>query len=356
MRQQATSIYDPGVHVDDQDLLCLHRNENLFVDTDWLQTLVRESLERTAPERYPDSASTPLRVALAKSYDVAPDNVFVGIGSDEVLSDLVGLLRRRFDTMATLDVCFKVYDLLSDRFQYERQIIPGDTFHTGRILPAAGQRLAVVDSPNAITGNRLMWEELRRLAEPEGSFLIWDNAYGEFAGDALPSDLPANVVFVRSFSKFYGLARLRVGYCIGHAGVIAELMRHKDAFNVNSVAQHAAVAALAQKERLSKAAQSMVACRTELVARLTARGFTAGNPAGNHVLATHADLPSAVLVDELLKDKIAVRRFAGDPTDNYIRITVPPSADLDRLTIALDRILSEAGISRRLTASPGATT
>jgi histidinol-phosphate aminotransferase len=355
MQPQTTSIYDPGVQVVDEELLCLHRNENLFLDTDWLQTLVRAAVERAAPVRYPDAASTPLRVALAESYDVEPDNVFVGNGSDEVLSDLLGLLRRRFDTMATLDVCFKVYDLLSDRFQYARQIIPGDTFHTGRILPAAGQRLAVVDSPNAITGNRLTWEELRRLAEPEGSFLIWDNAYGEFAGDTLPSDLPENVVFVRSFSKFYGLAGLRVGYCIGHPRVIGELLRHKDAFNVNSVAQHAAIAALAQNERLSQAVQSMVACRTELLARLSARGFTAGNPAGNHVLATHADVPAAVLVEELLKDRIAVRRFPGYPTDNYIRITVPPSADLDRLTIALDRILSEAG-SRHLAASPDATT
>jgi histidinol-phosphate/aromatic aminotransferase/cobyric acid decarboxylase-like protein len=100
----------------------------------------------------------------------------------------------------------------------------------------------------------------------------------------------------------------------------------------------------------------MVACRAELMARLSARGFTVGNPAGNHVLATHPDLPSAFLAGELLKDRIAVRRFAGYPTDSYIRITVPPSPELDRLTVALDRILSEAGISQGMATAPDATT
>jgi histidinol-phosphate aminotransferase len=351
MPRHAPSVYDPGVQVDDQDLLCLHRNENLFIDTDWLQTLVRQSLERVSPVRYPDAASTPLRVALAESYDVEPDNVFVGNGADEVLSDLLGLVRHRFAAMATLDVCFKIYDLLADRFEYERRTIPGDTFSTGRIVAAADPGLSVVDSPNAITGNRLTWEELRPLAEPEGSFLIWDNVYGEFAGDSLPQDLPENVVFVRSFSKFYGLAGLRVGYCIGHARVIGELLQRKDAFNVNSVAQRAALAALAHQDQFSRAVQEAVSSRTELVSLLRARGFTSMNSGGNYVLVTHAELPAVVLQEELLKRRIAVRRFAGAPTDNYLRITVAPREAIDRLTTALDEILEHAEAARTATSS-----
>lgn len=349
MPQDARSIYDPGVHVDNRDLLCLHRNENLFIDSQWLAALVAQSLEQAAVLRYPDAASQNLRVALARSYGVDADNVFVGNGSDEVLSDLLAFLRHQFSTMATLDVSFKVYDLLADRFGYERRTIAGDTFTSGRIEPETHLGLAVVDSPNAITGQRLDWAELRRLAEPDDSFLIWDNAYGEFAGDTMPDDLPENAVFVRSFSKFYGLAGLRVGYCIGHRRLIGELMLRKDAFNVNSVAQHAALAALAQKDRLSEAAQRMINCRSELTARLSARGFTWHTPAGNYVLASHAVLPAAMLQDELLKRRIAVRRFAGNPTDNYIRVTVPPPDAIDQLTAALDEILEHAGDSRTAT-------
>lgn len=349
MQRRASSIYDPGVQGDSPDLLCLHRNENLFIDAEWLQALVRESLDRASLTQYPDAASTPVRAALAKSYGVETDNVFVGNGSDEVLSDLLALLRHQFSTMATLDVCFKVYDLLSDRFDYERRTIPGDTFRTGRIETTGAPGLAVIDSPNAITGNRLSWDTLRPLVASGDSFLIWDNAYGEFAGDTLPPNLPDNVVFVRSFSKFYGLAGLRVGYCIGHPRVIATLLQRKDAFNVNSVAQHAAVAALAQRDRLLQATQSMVTCRSDLLARLNARGFMSHNPSGNYVLTTHAGLSAVFLQDELLKRRIAVRRFAGAPTDNYIRITVPRQEALDRLTTALDEILEHAGTATTAT-------
>jgi histidinol-phosphate aminotransferase len=351
MQRQTSPIYDPGVQADDRDLLCLHRNENLFIDTDWLQTLVRQSLESSSPARYPDAASTPLRVALAEFYAVEPDNVFVGNGADEVLSDLLALLRRRFAALATLDVCFKIYDLLADRFEYERRTIPGDTFSTGRIGASPGLGLAVVDSPNAITGNRLKWEELRLLAEPEGSFLIWDNVYGEYAADTLPRDLPDNVIFVRSFSKCYGLAGLRIGYCIGHAGLIRELLQRKDAFNVNSVAQRAALAALANKDPFLRAVQQTVACRTELVTRLRARGFTPMESGGNFVLATHAGLPAGALQHELLKRRIAVRRFPGAPTDNYVRITVPPREAMDQLTAALDEILEHAEAAKTSTSS-----
>ena len=351
MKRQPSPVYDPGVQADDQDLLCLHRNENLFIDTDWLLTLVRQSLERASPVRYPDATSTALRVALAESYGVEPDNVFVGNGADEVLSDLLALLRRRFAAMATLDVCFKIYDLLADRFEYERQTIPGDTFSTGRIDAAAGLGLSVVDSPNAITGNRLTWEQLRPLAEPEDSFLIWDNVYGEYAADVLPPDLPDNVVFVRSFSKFYGLAGLRIGYCIGDARLIKELLQRKDAFNVNSVAQRAALAALAHQDQFSRAAQESVTCRTELMTRLRSRGFSARESGGNYVLVTHADLPAVVLQEELLKRRIAVRRFAGVPTDNYLRITVPPGEAIDQLTVALDAILEHAEAAKTATPS-----
>jgi histidinol-phosphate aminotransferase len=340
MQRSSTSTYDPGVQVSGENILCLHRNENLFVGRDWTVETAREIVADAAIAEYPEPTSLPLRQALAEVYGVGPENVFVGNGSDEVLSDLLGLLRGRFDTMGLLDVHFKIYDLLADRFGYRVRTIPGKTFQTGRIAADGWQGLAVVDSPNAITGNHLDWQDLRPLATAD-SFLIWDNAYGEFAGDQLPPDLPANVVMVRSFSKFFALAGLRVGYCIAEPDLIGDLLAAKDAFNVNGFAQRMALAALDQRDRFSQLAQEILVCREELATRLLAMNFEVREPGGNYLFVTHPDFTAERLQQELLTRRIAVRRFAERPTANYVRITVPPWDGVEELMAALEEIFEQ---------------
>ena len=335
-----SSTYDPGVETGPDDVLALHRNENLFVGREWTVDAARELVERAAISSYPDAASLPLREALAELHGVRAEQIFVGNGADEVLSDLLGVLRRDHDTLHLLDVRFGVYDLLAERLGFGTAVLPGDTFATGHVDPAGFAGLAVVDSPNAITASSVAHDELTALASAPGSFLIWDNVYGEYAGDTVPSPLPDNVAFVRSFSKFYGLAGLRVGYCIAREDLIADMQARKDVFNVNSFAQVMAREAVARHAEFVAARDALVEARTELVGLLTGLGFVTKPSEAVAVLASHPDHPGKRLQDALLERGIAVRRFHGPLTADWIRITAAPRPARERLATALESILA----------------
>jgi histidinol-phosphate aminotransferase len=331
--------YDPGAEINGNNWLHLHRNENLLIDSDWMIEAAQRLVEKAAIASYPNANSDALRAALAELYAVKPENVFVGNGSDEVLADLFHLLRYSYDRISVPDVCFKIFLLLAERYGYHLDILPGNTFATGQIAVVGWKGLAVVDSPNAITSATAAPETLQALAQDEKSFLIWDNAYGEFAGDMVPQTIQKNVVIVRTFSKFYGLAGLRVGYCIADETIIAELLARKDAFNVNSLAQVMALEALRRRKEFETIRDRLVECRQALVKRLHDFGFQMHPAMGNFALATHPDFSAEFIQNELMQRHIAVRRFGGKLTANYIRITVPPLPGLERLTAALEEII-----------------
>ena len=335
--------YDPGIQVSEDDCLCLHRNENLYIDRSFIASIAQQSLGDLSMPTYPDSEGTELRGVLAKNYGVNPENIYIGNGADEVLSDLLSLLRNRYDQMYVLDTCFKVYNLLAFRSNYELLELPGNTFSSGRVeVPEGWRGFAVVDSPNAITSSSLSSADLAQLSMHPGSFLIWDNVYGEFAGDEITAPLPDNVAVVRSFSKFYGLASLRIGYCIASQEIVSELMARKDIFNVNGLAQAVATAVVGQHDVFQATASKLKAGRTKLLAELKKRTFSVHEANGNFVLAGHPTCGGKFLQHELLARGIAVRHFSDPLVAERIRITVPKESDLPQLLSALDEIIQRS--------------
>ncbi|MFT5283885.1 MAG: histidinol-phosphate aminotransferase [Planctomycetota bacterium] len=332
--------YDPGVQIAAEEALCLHRNENLFVSTDWTVKTAREMIERAAIGSYPDANSDNLRTALAELYGVEQNNIFVGNGSDEVLADLLGLLRPKYDTVHCLDACFKVYDMLAERMDFKQAVLPGDTFNTGHVTAPNFDGLALIDSPNALTGRSVPKDEILGLASNPDAFLIWDNVYGEYAGDELPAPPAKNTVYVRSFSKFYGLAGLRVGYCIADADLISALMERKDVFNVNGFGQVMALEAIKRRAEFEALRDQLVECRLELIEKLRELGFVVPTTDYVAVLATHPDFSAELLQAKLLERKVVVRRFAGEVTSNFIRITVSPRPTMQQFLQILGEIVS----------------
>ncbi|WP_164018682.1 pyridoxal phosphate-dependent aminotransferase [Pyxidicoccus trucidator] len=338
-----TVTYDPGVHLEGDGWLALHRNENLFAEPAMLDELARRALAKVTLSAYPHPTSLLLREQLAELYGVAAENIFVGNGSDEVLSELLRYLRPSHEAMWLQDVGYAIHGLLAARLGYRLETLPGSTFSTGRVEPPPGPCLSVVDSPNAVTGHAVRAEEVFALGHAPGSFLVWDNAYGEIAGNALPREVRANVVTVRSFSKFYGLAGARVGYCIGDRALVAELLQRKDAFNVGAFPQAVALEALARREHFVQLARQLHDSRERMVTALRALGFEVRPSHGNFVLARHPAREAAALQQGLAGRRIAVRRFPKDAVRNHLRITVPPAPGVDRLLEALQALLGSDG-------------
>lgn len=338
-KEKIAAAYNPGAEIHGDGWLHLHRNENLLIDAAWAVEAAQKLVAKAAIAAYPNANSDDLRAALAELYGVKPQNIFVGNGSDEVLADLLHLLRHSYTRLSVLEVCFKIFLLLAERYDFQLDVFPGQTFATGQIAADGWKGLALIDSPNAITSAAFTFERLKELAKDENSFLIWDNAYGEFAGDRVPRMIQKNIVVVRTFSKFYGLAGLRVGYCIADEAIVAALLARKDAFNVNSMAQAMALEALRRQDKFAAVRDHLVECRRVLIRRLHGLGFHTHPAAGNFVLATHPELSAATIQHELMQRRIAVRRFDGQLTSNHIRITVPPLPDVERLAQVLNEIL-----------------
>lgn len=339
--------YDAGKAVEGSGWISLHKNENHFIPSDWFQRDL-SNICSAHYAWYPDPFSLELRERLAELYGVDITNIYIGNGSDGVLADVFSLMRRQYDKINLPNVGYKVYDILAGRLN----------FHVNRYAsssngPEAGSfsGLSVIDSPNAITGSRAMSGLVEETASIASNFVIWDNCYGDFENKNLNvGGKLSGLAVIRSFSKYYGLAGLRIGYCIAAPEVIASLTQWKDIYNVNVVAQSMAARALQSGGEFSVFSSRMLQAREALQKHLCSLGFNVVEPHGNFIFACHPGVTGTSLQARLEASKILVRRFEYPETSNWLRITVPSEADLDQVceafasTVAFDNgMLLSAG-------------
>lgn len=327
--------YDAGRHFGGEGWIGLNKNENQFVPHDFFDAAFRTCASRR-PSRYPDSASSLLKRRIADLHGVDPGNIHVGNGSDGVLSDLLLALRKHHSQAHLPEIGYKIYDLLADRHRFgsSRYRQPGQG-----LAPAPGVWL--IDSPNAITGGVVDRDRLERMASCDGAFVVWDNCYGDFECERLTMPDLTRMAVVRSFSKYYGLAGLRVGYCIADRALVAEIERGKDIYNVNAMALAAAAHALDKADEFRRFGQRMLDTRNRLAAELARMGFDVCEPHGNFVFVHHHDCHAEVLRAELEQRQIGVRRFDYPEIRDWLRITVPNEADFELLVDSLDQSLAQ---------------
>lgn len=306
--------YDPGLEVTEDQWLRLHRNENLFIDKELLTKLAKDVIGTLNLTHYPDSSCNRLRKKLGELYGVDPDQVYIGNGSDEILADLFHYLRPRFTEAVIQALTYRVYPYLLQRYGYKQ--LP--------LERASHDHFCIIDSPSSLTG------ETSPIFDISPSFLIWDNVYGEFASDQLRlKQLNSPTVILRSFSKFYGLANLRIGYAIADAKIVHELMKRKDIYNVNGFAQEMALSVLDYKDYFDSLIPKITEARKIFQYELKALGFLLSNSQANFIWAMHPSVAAEMIQERLEKYHIAVRRFPEPELNSYLRITVPP---LDKIS------------------------
>jgi histidinol-phosphate aminotransferase len=306
-----TAKYDVGLEYAGENILSLHRNENQFIERQILQEFGKEASSNVDFFRYPDSQSSKLRAKLAEIYHVTPEHIYVGNGADGVLADLFQYLRNQYDEIGTTEVTYRVYPYLCKRYGYTQ------TFIHNRI-----PKLCIIDSPNSITGEIFDFSKIN----PE--FLIYDKVYGEFSNDQIEEKHYApNRVIIRSFSKFYGLATLRIGYCIASPDLVTELFKRKDVFNVNGFAQAMALRALEEKERFDALLQPLWEARDALKDGMLRLGLKVSDSKANFLWFFHPN--AEAFQKRLTQANLIVRHFNEPLTSNYLRITIPKLEQVD---------------------------
>ncbi|MGC3993593.1 MAG: histidinol-phosphate transaminase [Propionicimonas sp.] len=292
--------------------------------------------------RYPDMASVALRERLAEVNGVGIEEVAVGPGSVGVLSELIAAVCDAGDDVLFAWRSFEAYPILcqiAGANGVRVPLTPDERHDLPAMLAAITTRTKVVllCSPNNPTGTGLSLVELSAFLEsvPTGVLVVLDEAYREFAASELDTialfHRYPNLCLLRTFSKAYGLAGLRVGYAIAHPEIAEGLRRTQIPFSVSNVAEAAALAALDSADLVAERSATVTAERPRVEAAVRELGWTVPQGEANFLWLRCADAERERLVAAFDDAGVMVRGYAGDG----IRITLADPASNDRVLAVL---------------------
>jgi histidinol-phosphate aminotransferase len=302
--------------------------------------------------RYPDAGSFELRDRLARHLEVGREQIIIGSGSNEIINLAVQVFCGEGEEVLTPKQQFLCYRLAAEglgRTLRESENGPGFALSVDALLAAVTPATKVVflANPNNPTGRHLGRDELARLVTelPPRIVLVIDEAYLEFV-DApdYASALPLlrtreRLIVLRTFSKIHGLAGLRIGYGVTHAPLVELVNRVRLPFNVTSIGQAAAAAALDDPQHVERTHRDNARERTRVADDLARRGFAVIPSQANFVLAgVPAPFTGPSLFDALLRRGVIVRPLLPYGLDAHVRVSVGTAAENDRLFAELDAL------------------
>jgi histidinol-phosphate aminotransferase len=337
---RAMAGYTPGEQPQGGGFIKLNTNENPYPPS----ARVREAIERCATDKvrlHPDPMADALRDAAAARYDLPRDHVLAGNGSDELLAIVLRACVDAGDRVAYPIPTYSLYDTLVAIAGAEPVRVPfAADFSLPEGLAAANARVTIVCNPNAPSGTAIAVDELAGLSEQVAGLLVIDEAYVDFARESALALVRArpNVIVLRSLSKSFSLAGMRVGLAFGPPAAIAELCKVKDSYNLSCVSIAAGVAALADHDGMRAHASRVCATRARLSGRLRDLGYEVPPSQANFVLARRPGRDQRGVYEALKRRRILVRYFATPQLYDALRITVGTEAEVDALLAALGEI------------------
>ena len=349
--------YVPGEQPKIKGLIKLNTNENPYPPSPKVLAAVRAAVDGRL-RLYPNPTAEKLRAKLAKLHGCHPENILLGNGSDEVLA----LATRAFVEVPTAKAgrdsrtvvqyftpSYSLYPVLADIHGAVKNAVALNPDFT---LPevAALKRgkiwdfnaaLTLITTPNAPSGRGYPTAQLDKLCRAQKGVVVLDEAYVDFADEnalALALKHP-HVLVARTFSKAYSLCFQRVGYFVGHPGLVAALDKIRDSYNVNGLGQIAAEATLDDLKYYRANFKKIVATRTWLTRELTRLGFRVLPSQTNFILAKPPLHPAKAWLQKLRDRKILVRWFSAPDVTDFLRITIGTPAEAQALVRAVREIL-----------------
>ena len=323
----------------------LDANENPYGPSPRVLKAIAES---EALHAYPDAEQRTLRAALAEYAGLAPENIIVGNGSDEVLDMIVRLLLEPGDKVLSCVPTFGMYKFLTDvaggqLIELDRTLDYRIDLDAIRAATDERTKLIFLASPNNPTGNSVPREQVIELLEM-GLYVVIDEAYFEFAGHTV-ADLVNDyetLMVVRTFSKWAGLAGVRIGYAIVSPEVYAYLNQIKQPYNVSVFAQIAALESLKDVDYLMGNVRALVSERARLFDILQSLDYLSPVPSEGNYILCNVTRGNGEQIYRLLKQRnIFVRYYDRPNLKNCFRISVGRPEETDRLADALAEIGKE---------------
>ena len=329
--------YVPGEQPQVKDIIKLNTNENPYPPSPGVKK-AHEEMEVSRFALYPDPAAKELVTALESYHGLDAGQVFVGVGSDDVLALAFLTFFNSDKPILFPDITYSFYPVWANvyRIPYECPKLTDDF----RICPDDYKKEnggVVIANPNAPTSLALSRDEIEKIiAANQDVIVIVDEAYIDFGGESALSLLPKyeNLLVVRTYSKSRSMAGMRIGYAMGNEKLIKYINDVKYSFNsytMNQTALALGVEAIKDKAYFEETRQRVIATREWTKQELTKLGFSFGDSMSNFIFATHERVPAKELFEALKKEHIFVRYFSKERISNYLRISIGTKEEMEEL-------------------------
>lgn len=329
--------YTPGEQPNQPDMIKLNTNENPYPPAPKVQQVLKE-MDAGDLRLYPDPSAGALVKAIADYYGLKEDQVFVGVGSDDVLAMSFLTFFNGEKPVLFPDITYSFYDVWAELFRipYERPALD-DSFHIKKEDYFKENGGIIFPNPNAPTGVELPLQDIEEILKANpGSVVIVDEAYIDFgAHSALPLiSKYDNLLVVQTFSKSRSMAGMRIGFACGNPVLIKYLNDVKYSFNsytMNRTSLAAGVAAIGDRDYFEDTCQKIMDTREWTQKELTVLGFTFQDSKANFIFASHKTCPAKQIFEALRAKHIYVRYFAKPRIDNYLRISIGTREEMEQL-------------------------
>ncbi len=337
--------YTPGEQPNQQDMIKLNTNENPYPPAPGVAEVLKNT-ETDALRLYPDPAAKDLVHAIAAEYGILDEQVFVGVGSDDVLAMSFLTFFNSEKPILFPDITYSFYDVWADLFQipYERPELD-EHFHIKKEDYFRENGGIIFPNPNAPTGLLVSLDFIEEVLKSNpDSIVVVDEAYIDFGGQTCVPliDKYDNLVVIQTFSKSRSFAGARLGVALGNKEAISHLYDVKNSFNsypIDALAQVIGEASIKDSEVIKEHAKQIIATRERTKKALKEMGFTMTESYSNFIFIHHDDYDAEDIFKELRKKHIIVRYFNAPRINQYLRITIGNDEEMDAFLEAVKEII-----------------
>ena len=334
-----------------QDIIKLSSNENTYGPSPRiLKSLNFENLDQRL-NRYPEINGITLRNAIAKINNLDPERIVLGCGSDEILLFAALAFCRSGDEIIQAQNGFEMYSIIA-------KIVGATTKFAQEINYAISidsiikqinesTKLIYIANPNNPTGTYLNHSEIRNLMKliPKNIVVVLDGAYAEYVlqkdydkGFALTDEFK-NIILTRTFSKSYGLAGLRIGWCYSSFDIVSILNKVKGPFNTSFIAQEVAIAALEDQEYIEEIVSKNYKIKSWFEDQLMQLGINVRKTFANFTFIEETNNKVELITQGLLEDGIIVRKLDSYNLPNCLRITIGTQEEMNKTLESLKKVI-----------------
>lgn len=339
--------YVAGEQPKNKNVIKLNTNECPYPPAPGVEAVLNH-FDYDVLRKYPDQDVTDLREVLAKRYGVPSEQVFVGVGSDDVLAMAFLTFFNSDKPILFPDITYSFYDVWADlyRIPYECQALD-ENFEIKKEDYLKENGGIIIANPNAPTGVAApvsMIEEI--IKANQDVVVIVDEAYVDFGGEScLPLiEKYENLLVVQTFSKSRSMAGMRIGFAIGSKKLIGFLSDAKFSFNsytMNATSIVAGVASVKDEAYFQETTGKVIATREWTKKELARLGFTFTDSMTNFIFAAHESIPAQEIFDALRENQIFVRHWNKPRIGNYLRISIGTDEEMKQVIEFLEKYINE---------------